>query len=100
MAILSQDQPRVCGDPPKRQQADPKLPPGRNFCKCSACGDYFSTVRAFDLHRVGNHRVPGDRRCRTFAGMESKGLRLNPKGYWTRIYTSDAGICTGRKAVA
>ena len=83
-----------------RHQADPKLLPGRNFCKCAACGEYFSTVRAFDSHRIGKHKVPGDRRCLTFAGMKSKGLRLNSKGYWTRAYLPDAEVRIEQKSVA
>lgn len=99
MRSLSQTRPLVCGHSPKPYQADAKLPPGRNFCKCAACGEYFSTVRGFDSHRIGNHRVPGDRRCLAFAGMESKGLQLNSKGYWTRAYEPKADFA-GRRVVA
>ena len=79
--------------------ADPKLTPGRNFCRCLAFHDYLSTVRAFDFHRIGNHRVPGERRCLSFAGMGTRGLRLNSKGYWTRAYEPKAGVAE-RRAVA
>jgi len=34
------------------------------FCQCSACGESFTGIEAFDNHRVGQHRVEGDRRCK------------------------------------
>lgn len=92
MAIVTHDKPRVSRGTPRRQQADPKLPAGTNFCRCAECGAYFSTIRAFDEHRVGLHRVPGDRRCLQLGGMRSRGLRLNSQGYWTRGYIPNAEI--------
>ena len=45
-------------------------------CKCSACGQYFSTTANFDKHRVGRHGV--DRRC---AYPGDVGL-INRDGIW------------------
>ena len=59
--------------------SDPKLPVGTNFCKCSACGAYFYSVKAFDTHRVGPYV---DRRCMTDAEMPNAALSLTEKGYW------------------
>ena len=65
--------------------SDPKLKPGTNFCKCSACGMYFGGVTAFDLHRVG---VYTDRSCLAPSDVRDKKnrpvLRLNDRGYWIR----------------
>ena len=93
MAILSQDQTRVCGQSPKPQQADPKLPPGRNFCKCPACGIYFGGVQTFEAHRVGPAR---DRGCLPPGEVRDKHnrplLKLNLKGYWVRAYGKRAKL--------
>jgi len=62
--------------------ADPRLPPGSNFCRCSVCGEHFLNVRAFDLHRVGEYDPNGDRRCMPTPRMESAGLERDPRGYW------------------
>ena len=58
---------------------DPMLPVGTNYCKCPACGEYFTTVRGFDKHqRTG----PDDRPvCLEPAAV---GLVLSKKGYWQR----------------
>ena len=66
---------------------DKKLPPGTNYCKCSACGEYFGGVRGFELHRVG----PADERsCLPPARVsDSKNrplLKRNNKGYWVGTY--------------
>jgi hypothetical protein len=59
--------------------SDPKLPPGRNLCKCSACGEPFLNVRAFEAHRYG----PGDdRACMTTPHMRSVRLDRDSRGYW------------------
>ena len=63
--------------------SDPKLPAGTNFCKCAACGEYFTTVANFDLHRRGDGIT---RACADPATLLKKDgsarLRLNGKGYW------------------
>lgn len=65
---------------------DPKLPVGTNYCKCSACGEYFGGVSGFDLHRRGTE----DRAClppSQVANKEGKSLlRLNERGYWVGTY--------------
>jgi len=67
---------------------DPKLPPGTNYCKCAACGEYFGGVSAFDLHRVG---AAGDRSCLHPSQVSNRRsesvLRLNDKGYWVSEYS-------------
>ena len=66
---------------------DPKLPTGTNFCKCSACGEYFGGVRGFDLHRRGEYP---DRTCLAPSRVADKKnrplLRLNERGYWVSSY--------------
>lgn len=57
-----------------------KLTPGSNYCRCSACGEYFRSVRAFDKHRAGSFSA--DRRCLTRAEMSECGLELHRRGYW------------------
>jgi hypothetical protein len=61
---------------------DPKLPFGSNFCLCADCGEYFRSVKAFERHRRGSHRIEGDRRCTRIPDMGSLGLSLDSKGYW------------------
>jgi len=58
---------------------DPMLPFDTNFCKCSDCGLYFRSVRAFDRHRYGKG---GDRACTPDTDMPERGLYLDSKGYW------------------
>jgi len=67
---------------------DPKLPTGTNYCRCSACGEYFNSVVAFEKHRIGVHRIKG-RKCRSKAQMKARGMSVNHKGYWiTQKYDS------------
>ena len=67
--------------------SDPMLPPGTNFCKCPSpsCGEYFTNVGTFDMHRKGNAE---NRRCsdpHTLVDKHGKArLRLTGKGYWAR----------------
>jgi hypothetical protein len=64
---------------------DPKLPYGTKYCKCPSCGEYFTTVTNFDLHRAG---PPENRRCippgKLVTEKGKARLRLNAKGYWSR----------------
>jgi hypothetical protein len=66
---------------------DKKLPFGKNYCKCTACGEYFGGVGAFDLHRVG---AGADRACLAPSAVANKEkqtlLRFNDRGYWVRSY--------------
>lgn len=55
------------------------LPPGSNFCQCSACGRYFLNPRAFDVHRIG---PATDRGCMPTPCMRDAGLERDPRGYW------------------
>jgi len=79
MRSLSQTRSHVCGHSSKPKQADPKLPPGRNFCRCAACGSHFGGLVAFDLHRVG---PADDRSCTTTPQLPDAGLLLDAHGYW------------------
>lgn len=76
---------------PTVPQSDPRLPVGKNYCKCSACGHYFGGVFAFDLHRVGNANA---RKCVNPQSLASKYgepvLFLNERGYWVRAYSKPA----------
>jgi hypothetical protein len=61
---------------------------------CSGCGEDFTSVFLFDLHRVGVHAytfsqgmgqdtpVENGRRCLDPEEMEAKGWRTNEKGRW------------------
>ena len=64
---------------------DPKLPIGTNFCKCAACGEYFTNETNFDMHRREN---AGTRYCTHPSELLTKAgkarLSLNAKGYWAR----------------
>jgi len=51
-------------------------------CQCAACGEYFNSTAAFDRHRVGGYRVPGDRRCLSTYEMSERGFSKNLKGFW------------------
>ncbi len=61
--------------------ADPMLPAGTNYCKCSGCSTYFKSVNAFDIHRTGQHPK---RRCMAEGGMRDAGLEPDARGYWRR----------------
>ena len=68
-------------------QADPMLPHNSRYCKCGACGEYFTAVGTFDLHREGPAE---DRRCIYPGDVRRKKsgvpvLAKNEKGYWFRI---------------
>lgn len=63
----------------RSEPADPKLPFGSRYCRCNACGKYFTAVTPFDLHRVGAYEA---RRCLTTAEMLGIGMRENGRGYW------------------
>ncbi len=62
-----------------------KLPLNTKYCLCSACGEYFTNVANFDMHRRGE---PTARVCLDPAHITSKTgkakLRLNAKGYWAQ----------------
>lgn len=55
-----------------------ELPLRGNRCRCSACGRYFNSVYAFDLHRVGTYP---HRRCLGLVEMLAKGMRFNDDGF-------------------
>ena len=49
---------------------------------CTGCRRTFSSVSAFDLHRVGLF-TRSQRRCLTPQEMHARGLAQNDKGQWT-----------------
>ena len=85
MRSLRKNGPGVTGK--RSNQADPKLPPGTNYCRCSACGTYIGGLVTFDLHRVG---PADDRSCLPPGEVRDKHgrpvLRLNARGYWVRRF--------------
>jgi hypothetical protein len=56
---------------------------------CSACGEDFGGIVAFDAHRVGKHAYdystqhPDGRRCLTQKEMLEKSFKLNSRGAWS-----------------
>ena len=68
--------------------------------ECAACGETFTCLSAFDMHRVGSYsqpifaqsrsgksqrvigRTPNQRRCLTEQEMLAKGMVKNGKGRW------------------
>lgn len=50
-----------------------------NRCQCPTCGDYFTSARAFDRHRVG--QFGNDRRCLTADEMDAAGFTRNDRGF-------------------
>jgi hypothetical protein len=62
--------------------SDSKLKPGTKFCRCSECGEYFKSERAFDRHREGEYGPSVDRACAPTARMPERGLQLDPNSIW------------------
>lgn len=55
-----------------------------NRCQCTACGDYFSSERSFNRHRVGDFAKPGQpgtRRCVPAADLLANGWVRNTRGF-------------------
>ncbi len=50
--------------------------------ECAACGEAFSSVGAFDFHRVGPYVPRGRRRCLTALEMLTEGMILDDQGCW------------------
>lgn len=63
---------------------------------CSACGEYFNSTSAFEMHRIGEFGV--NRRCATVAEMEGKGMSLNSGGWWIERKMGQEGIAKRRPA--
>lgn len=53
---------------------------GTARCHCSACGETFTSISGFDLHRSGSR----DRRFKQgeCSDPAERGLVLNDRGYW------------------
>ena len=50
---------------------------------CSACGEIFNSVKAFDAHRYGSFTDKAfPRSCRSKKGMLERGMTQNEKGWW------------------
>ena len=50
-------------------------------CQCTACGEYFTSERTFDAHRIGPHGP--NRRCLTVAEMAEAGWGKKRVFFWT-----------------
>jgi hypothetical protein len=48
--------------------------------QCPACGEFFNSGTAFELHRITD--ATGARRCETPAEMVDKGMAINADGFW------------------
>jgi hypothetical protein len=55
---------------------------------CPGCGLDFSSVSAFDKHRVGRHD-PDERRCLDVGEIHDAGMELDPRGRY-RINLTEA----------
>lgn len=54
-------------------------------CQCPACKEYFNSVYAYELHRIGPIARMNDtsiRRCLTVAEMQGRGMGKNAQGFW------------------
>lgn len=56
-----------------------------NRTQCTACGEYFSSTRSFDRHRVGDFAEPGQRqgtrRCVPATDLLADGWSRNARGF-------------------
>jgi hypothetical protein len=65
-----------------------KMRPGRNqggHCGCEGCGQQFTGMQPFDMHRVGSYasgRKPSTRRCLSADEMHAKGMTQTESGAW------------------
>ena len=58
---------------------------------CAACCETFKGLKAFDLHRVGQHGT-GDRRCLTVLELQEGELwDTDNNGYWRYAYAEYRG---------
>jgi hypothetical protein len=53
-----------------------------DHCHCGTCDEYFNSTYAFDMHRVGDHGMPGSRRCLTVQEMRQRGMDKNATDWW------------------
>ena len=54
---------------------------------CLSCHESFTTTRAGDRHRVGQHHLstgPDRRRCLSVEEMYEAGMGQNSRGHWMR----------------
>jgi hypothetical protein len=51
---------------------------------CRSCNEDFSSVEAFDRHRVGRHAGP-ERRCLDTEELTAKGWVKNDRGRWVFV---------------
>ena len=50
-----------------------------DHCRCSGCGAFFNSTRAFQKHRVGDWSA---RRCLTASDMLAAGMARSATGWW------------------
>lgn len=75
----------------------PKLTASR--CRCSACGELFNFVRAFDSHRTGGYS-PLQRRCRSREEMLAIGMSCNPDRFWITESRAERAVRRGSRPTA
>ena len=64
---------------------DPKLRPGTRHCLCSDCGEYFTNVQNFDMHRRHTRTTSFCVHPSTLVSKTGKArLRRNAMGLWAR----------------
>jgi hypothetical protein len=50
-----------------------------DHCRCTSCGEYFNSTKAFDKHRRGSYP---ERRCLTPEEMLAIGMSKNAGDWW------------------
>lgn len=64
-----------------------------NRCQCTACGEFFSSPRSFDRHRVGDFAKagqPNTRRCVSCADLLANGWSRNARGFLQEPHAQSA----------
>jgi hypothetical protein len=68
---------------------------------CTSCNQDFSSVAAFDRHRIGKHEYTcaeglkmeapceDGRRCMTAEEITAAGMELNPRGRWYDVEAAE-----------
>lgn len=79
---------------------------------CGPCKLVFSSLGAFDMHRVGSYGdpiyekgrivgyTPCERRCLSVEEMQQKGMVLNERGHWTTGITFDVSRFSSKNDIA
>lgn len=57
--------------------------------ECACCGEIFTSISSFDLHRIGRFEHRKARRCMTIREMQARGVTRNERGMWTTPMTTE-----------